>query len=193
MLLISQFQDVVMTRKKSLGPEVKRLLAGLAGQGNQHLAEVETDLVQTTFLLNEAIGQLGESFLAIHEAVLAQQRIIDLLIAGPALTPENAAQLETIPAQISKHVNAAVTGLQFQDITSQLINRTVKRVAGLRGVLTTIGESGAVMTADSETDEVLALLNSVNKIFENQSVKLENTLWKAVCQTQMKSGDVELF
>lgn len=182
-----------MTRKKSLGPEVKRLLAGLAGQGNQHLAEVETDLVQTTFLLNEAIGQLGESFLAIHEAVLAQQRIIDLLIAGPALTPENAAQLETIPAQISKHVNAAVTGLQFQDITSQLINRTVKRVAGLRGVLTTIGESGAVMTADSETDEVLALLNSVNKIFENQSVKLENTLWKAVCQTQMKSGDVELF
>ncbi len=182
-----------MTRKKSLGPELKRLLSGLAGQGNQHLTEVETDLVQTTFLLNEAIEQLGESFLAIHEAVKAQQKIIDSLRAGPALTPENAARLDTIPAEISRHVNAAVTGLQFQDITSQLIHRTVKRVTGLRDVLATIGESGAGMTADSETEEVLALLNSVNRIFENQSVKLENALWKAVCQTQMKSGDVELF
>jgi len=165
----------------------------LAGQGNQHLTEVETDLIQTTFLLNEAIGQLGESFLAIHEAVSAQQKIIDALLAGQTLTPEEAAKQEAIPAEISRHVNAAVTGLQFQDITSQLINRTVKRVTGLRDVLTTIGESGAGMTADSDTEEVLALLNSVNRIFENQSVKLENALWKAVCQTQMKSGDVELF
>lgn len=182
-----------MTRKNSLGPEIRQLLSGLATEGNQHLAEVETDLLQTTFLLNEAIGQLGANFLAIHAAVIAQQKIIDSLLAGSALAAENSVELETVSTAITKHVNAAVTELQFQDITDQLITRAAKRVTGLREVLTTIGESAAGMTADSGIEEVAVLLSGINKIFENKSAELENTLWKAVCQTQMKSGDVELF
>jgi hypothetical protein len=182
-----------MTRKKSLGPQIKNLLSGLSGQGNQHLTEVETDLIQTTFLLNEAIGQLGASFLAIHEGVTAQQQLIDLLRSGATLTAEQEERLKTIPAEIGQNVNAAVTGLQFQDITSQLISRTVKRVTGLRDVLANIGASGGQLMPDSETEDIISALNSINKILENQSVKLENVLWKAVCQTHMKSGDVELF
>jgi hypothetical protein len=182
-----------MTRQKSLGPQIKNLLSGLAGQGNQHLTEVETDLIQTTFLLNEAIGQLGASFLAIHEGVAAQQQLIELLRSGATLTPEQDERLKAIPLEIGQNVNAAVTGLQFQDITSQLISRTVKRVTGLRDVLTNIGANGSRLMPDSETEDIVSALNSINKILENQSVKLENVLWKAVCQTHMKSGDVELF
>jgi Zn-dependent oligopeptidase len=182
-----------MTRKTSLGPQIKSLLAGLAGQGNQHLTEVETDLVQTTFLLNEAIGQLGNSFLAIHEGVTKQQMLLDLVQSGASLSPEQQEKMKTIQAEIAQHVNAAVTGLQFQDITSQLISRTVKRVTGLRDVLANIGTSGDRLMPDSETEEIISVLNNVNMTLENQSVKLENVLWKAVCQTHMKSGDVELF
>lgn len=45
-------------------------------------AEVETDLVQTGILLEEAIEKLSFNFMAIHAAVAAQQDTIALLLDG---------------------------------------------------------------------------------------------------------------
>lgn len=182
-----------MTRKKLLGSQLKRLLSGLSDHGHQHLTEVETDLVQTTFLLSEAIEKLGASFLAIHEVVLAQQATIDTLLQGEPATPEVGDKLRAMQTEIGLHVNAAVTGLQFQDMTSQLIGRTVRRVAGLRDVLGAVGHSGSEMLPDSDTEEIVDLLNGINKAIEDKSTQLESVLWKAVSQTHMDSGDIELF
>lgn len=182
-----------MTRKKLLGSQLKRLLSGLSDHGHQHLTEVETDLVQTTFLLSEAIEKLGASFLAIHEAVTAQQHTIDLLLAGSPATPEMADKLRAIQHEIGQHVNAAVTGLQFQDMTSQLIGRTVRRVAGLRDVLGAVGSTGSGMLPETDSEQIVDILNTINQALEDQSARLESILWKAVAQTHMDSGDIELF
>lgn len=185
--------EIFMTTKKLLGSQVKHLLSNLSDHGTQHLTEIETDLVQTSFLLGEAIQKLGASFMAIHEAVTAQQETIDLLLSGIEATPEIAEKLKAKQAEIGLHVNAAVTGLQFQDMTSQLIGRTVRRVTGLRDVLSGIGSSSSDMPSGSSMDDIIAALNSMNAALEEQSVKLESALWKAVCQTHMESGDIELF
>lgn len=182
-----------MTRQKLLGSQLKRLLSGLSDHGNQHLTEVETDLLQTAILLSEAIEKLGSSFLAIHEAVTVQQNTIDLLLAGNPATPEIADKLKAMQQEIGQHVNAAVTGLQFQDMTSQLIGRTVRRVAGLRDVLGAVGTTGSDMLPETGTEDIVELLNNVNQVLEAQSIKLESGLWKAVAQTHMDSGDIELF
>ncbi len=182
-----------MTRKKLLGSQVKRLLSGVSSQGNQHLTEVETDLMQTTFLLGEAIEKLGASFMAIHEAVCTQQQTVDMLLAGGKPTPENTERLKAIHGEIGKHVNAAVTGLQFQDMTTQLIGRTVRRVTGLREVLNVLGAGGAAMLPDTGTDDVAEVLHNLNAVIESQAEKLESLLWKPVQQTHMESGDIELF
>jgi len=182
-----------MTRKKMLGSQVKRFVSNVSEQGSQHLTEVETDLVQTTFLLGEAIQKLGASFMAIHEAVCSQQETVDLLLAGGKPSPEDVERLKAIHGEIGQHVNAAVTGLQFQDMTSQLIGRTVRRVTGLREVLTMIGQNGAEVIPESETEEIVEFLNDINKVMEEHSTKLESVLWKAVRQTHMESGDIELF
>jgi hypothetical protein len=181
-----------MTRKKLLASQVKRLLSSLSDHGNQHLTEVETDLVQMTFLLGEAIEKLGKSFMAIHEAVSIQQETVDLLLAGEAPTPEISEKIKIMQGQIGLQVNAAVTSLQFQDMTSQLISRTVKRVVGLRDVLGALGTRSGTMP-ESDTEETIVLLTSINEVLEEQSTKLESVLWKAVCQTHMESGDIELF
>ncbi|GAB3537495.1 hypothetical protein GCM10027343_00790 [Noviherbaspirillum agri] len=181
-----------MTREKLLGSQVKDLLSNLSGHGTQHLTEVETDLMQTSILLGEAIEKLGASFMAIHEAVTAQQQEIDLLLAGAAPSPEIAEKLRAKQAEIGQHVNAAVTGLQFQDMTNQLIGRTVKRVTGLREVLDGVG-SGSSGIPEGSAEEIVETLNSINTVLEEQSARLENALWKAVCQTHMESGDIELF
>lgn len=181
-----------MTREKMLGSQVQHLLSNLSDHGTQHLTEVETDLVQTSFLLGEAIEKLGASFMAIHEAISAQQEAIDRLLSGAKVTPEIAEKLKSKHQEIGQHVNAAVTGLQFQDMTGQLISRTVRRVIGLREVLDGVG-SRSTGISESNAEEIIATLNTINTVLEEQSAKLESALWKAVCQTHMESGDIELF
>ena len=182
-----------MIRNTLLGLQIKRLLSALAAHGGAHLAEIDSDLAQTDILLGEAIEKLGASFMAIHEAVTAQQEAVDALLSGATPTPELAERLKARQAEIGLHVNAAITGLQFQDMTSQLIGRSVRRVVGLRDVLTDAAEGVSDMPAESSIDDIVATLNKVNSTLEQQGAKLESELWKAVCQTHMESGDVELF
>ena len=80
-------------RKKILGSHVKRLMSGVSAHGRRHLSEVETDLLQTELLLEEAVEKLTSSFMAIHSAVGARQETIDRLVAGGTLSQEDAAAL----------------------------------------------------------------------------------------------------
>jgi hypothetical protein len=182
-----------MTTKTLLGLQVKRLLSSMSDRGTRHLSEIETDLAQTGFLLNGAVEKLGASFMAIHASIEAQQEVVDALLAGAAPTPEMMEKLKAGRNEINRHVNAAVTGLQFQDMTSQLIGRTVTRIHGLRDVLDGIGASGAGIPIESNADGVIAALDGINKELEERSAALDSGLVKAVSQTHMGSGDVELF
>jgi uncharacterized FlaG/YvyC family protein len=182
-----------MTTETLLKVQLKRLLSGLSDHGHQHLTEVETDLVQTTILLSEAIDKLGASFMAIHKAVSAQQAAVDKLLMAESSTPEIAEQLKNMQGEIDTHVNSAVTGLQFQDMTNQLIGRTVKRVTGLREVLGVVGSGGSSVLHENDNEQIADLLERINKLLEDQSGKLESRLWRQVSQTHMNSGEIELF
>ena len=182
-----------MARKALLGAQVKCLLSDVSDHCSRHLNEVETDLVQTSILLREAIEKLGASFMAIHEAVETQQQMVATLLENVGTDAELAEKLKAKHDEISVHVNAAVTGLQFQDMTNQLISRALQRVTGLRDVLASIESGESTLSDNSEAKELTAALYTINKTFEEQSLKLESALWKAVCQTHMESGDIELF
>jgi len=182
-----------MTRKKILGSHVKRLLSGVSDHGRRHLTEVETDLIQTGLLLEEAIEKLSFNFMAIHQAVEAEQETIKLLLAGGTATPEQREKLEALHGEVAGYVNAAVTSLQFQDMTSQLLDRTLKRVTGLREFLGTLGAHGAEMLPESDNEEIVALLGKVSMALAIQSLELRSVLRKAVSQKHMEAGDIELF
>ena len=182
-----------MTRKKVLGSHVKRLLSGVSDHGKRHLTEVETDLIQTELLLEEAIDKLTSSFMAIHGAVGARQDTINLLLAGGTPSAEERARLEAMSGEVGEHVNAAITSMQFQDMTSQLIDRTLKRVTGLREFLGTLGAHGADVLPDSGSEEIVELLGKVSMALAIQSLELRSVLRKAVNQQHMDSGDIELF
>ncbi|MBC3916272.1 chemotaxis protein [Undibacterium sp. CY18W] len=182
-----------MSKKKMLGSEVKQLLSGVSDHGNAHLLEVETDLAQTAILLGEAIEKLGFSFMALHAAISSEQEEINLIIGSGTVTDDSINRLKAIQGDISTHINAAVTSLQFQDLTSQLISRTLQRCEGLREVLGTLGVVGNDLEHDGETDDLPALLRETTMRLEKQSVDLKNLLRKAVHQKHLDSGDIELF
>ena len=182
-----------MSKKKILGSQVKQLLSGVSDHGNEHLSEVETDLAQTALLLGEAIEKLGDSFMALHAAVSKEQEEISLIISAGAAPDSSVDRLRVIQGEISQHINAAVTCLQFQDLTSQLISRTMQRCEGLREVLNVLGVAGADMNQDTEADDIEQLLRETTSRLEKQSADLKNLLRKAVHQKHLDSGDIELF
>jgi hypothetical protein len=182
-----------MTRKKILGSHLKRLLSGVSDHGKNHLSEVETDLLQTELLLEEAVDKLTRSFMAIHEAVGARQDSINLLLAGGTPSADEIARMKAMSGEVGVHVNSAITSMQFQDMTSQLIDRTLKRVTGLRAFLGTLGTHSAGVNAETGSEEIVDLLGKVSMVLAIQSLELRSVLRKAVNQQHLESGDIELF
>lgn len=182
-----------MTKNAILGAQVKRLLSSLSEHSAQHLSEMERDVVQTNILLREAIEKLSASFMAIHEAVSAQQELVESLASQAGDGAQVTEQLRAKREEIGQHVNAAVTGLQFQDMTSQLLGRTIRRITGLRDVMEGVGSGSAGMAAEGGTAQLHEALVDIHQLLESQSQQLESELWRAVCQTHMESGDIELF
>jgi hypothetical protein len=173
--------------------EVKSLLTAVSEHGKEHLIEVEEDLLQTTYLLSEAIEKLGAGFMAVHEAVVTQQKTLEILTKHHHFSVEETRQLDVFSQLISEEVNKAVTGLQFQDITSQLLSRAVKQVNGLKGLLQELAIHGDEIDTDREYKEIANLLDDMGHSLRMGSRALSGGLRRSVEQQNMTSGEIDLF
>ena len=190
--------DILYGMKTLSIDEIRSLLTAVSNHGNQHLVEVESDLMQTTYLLNEAIEKLGASFMGIHMAVTERQLSINGLTKKYGCSAEEKQKLSAYEQEIASQFNAAITGLQFQDITSQLISRTIKHVLGVKDLLKTLGSHGEGTHSDlvrevDEHDEIKKLLSNINHRLNISSNALSGGLHKSVNQRDMSSGEIELF
>ncbi|MHB1093207.1 chemotaxis protein [Thiobacillus sp.] len=176
-----------------MNAQVMRLLADVSVHGDQHLAEVERDLVQMDALLNEAIKKLCVSFMAIHHAIDLQHETLKNMLPDGIPESEQAARLDTLREEIGRHVGAAVTGLQFQDMTSQLIGRMVEHLAGLRDVFGVLGTNGPADLPESGSEEMLAMLNHISDRVGARCTELAGPARSTVNQRHMESGEIELF
>lgn len=176
---------------KRLNAQVMQLLSGVSAHGDQHLAEVERDLVQMDVLLDEAIKKLCASFMAIHHAVDLQQEALDALLVDGMPSPASVASFEALRGEIQQHVGAAVTGLQFQDMTSQLIGRMVQHLAGLRDVFGAL-DTGSVLP-ESNNEALLETLSHISDRVGACCIVRTGGVRSTVNQRHMDSGDIELF
>ena len=174
-----------------MNAQVVRLLSGVSVHGDQHLAEVERDLLQMNVLLDEAIKKLYASFMAIHHAVDRQQDALNSLQGDGLSVPEFAARFDALRGEINQHVGAVVTGLQFQDMTTQLIGRMAKHLAGLRDVFGALDTQGGAQPTHGD-DALLAMLSHINERVDERVSGLSGVR-STVNQRHMESGDVELF
>lgn len=181
-----------MSSSEQLNLQMVRLLSGVSTHGDQHLAEVERDLVQMDGLLDEAIRKLCTSFTALHRAVGQQQDALDSLLADRSPAPEHAVRLGVLRGEIERHVGEAVTGLQFQDMTSQLIGRMVTHLSGLREVFGAL-DSRATALPESSNESLLAMLDQIGNRVGACCSELAGGVRCTVNQRHMESGDIELF
>lgn len=182
-----------MNAPDSLTTQLLQLLTLLSTQGDLHLTEIDADLQQTTDLLARAIDKLGRGFIGIHESVAAQHALLAAVPDGAPMSPQLRTEILRLQQITDTHINAAVTALQFQDMTSQLIGRALNHVVGLREILHTVGEQRITLAADGQQGGALAMLQSVNASLTETSIRQGTVTRKAVAQTHMDSGDIELF
>ena len=175
-----------------MNARIVRLLSGVSVHGDQHLAEVESDLAQMDVLLDEAIKKLYASFMAIHRAVERQHEALNGLRGGSMQVSDCAARFEALRGEISRHVGAAVTGLQFQDMTSQLIGRMTQHLAGLRDMCCALDADEPALAGNGDE----ALRERLDRIGERVEARVSGLacgVRSTVNQRHMESGDVELF
>ena len=175
-----------------MNTQVGHLLARVSLHGELHLMEVERDLVQMEVLLDDAIKKLCASFMAIHHAVAQQQQTLNSMLSDEGANADYVVRFEALHGEIHRHVGAAVTGLQFQDMTSQLIRRMVLHLAGLRDVFGALDTNGS-MQPESTHDNLLAALDHISNQVGARCTELAGGVRSTVNQRHMASGEIELF
>jgi hypothetical protein len=172
--------------------ELKLLLDGVSEHGRAHLDEIQADLAQTRLLLAEAIGRLGACFAEMREAMARPRALLQEPRAGAdADALERAAVLASF-ATIEAKSQAMITALQFEDMTSQLIAHSERRIAGLREMLAILG-AGAQSLGDGGDGGDDAQLAAMHGSFAARSRELADVLSRKVGQRHLDSGDMELF
>lgn len=173
--------------------ELRALLAAVSKHGDWHLVEIETDLQQTMFLLDEAIHTLTGSFLNVHAELAAQQAMLKQCAATGQLSADDTASLDAHQARITQEIDRVITGMQFQDMTNQLLQRTVNRVNGLKSLLQALSSHQSPMQSVDENEEIRRFIMQLNQQFHQGSQHLSGHLRKSVSQQDMATGDIDLF
>jgi methyl-accepting chemotaxis protein len=109
-------------------------------------------------------------------------------------TSKSADELRTISEDIGNGVSSAVTSLQFQDLTSQLLAHARSRIETLDSIM----ENVATLCGDSRhgiraEKEYLANIKKLQRSIPEATALLREADLHPVKQESMASGDIELF
>ena len=153
-------------------------------------------------LIHETEGAIGEMASHDRDAAVRSKEDFDgtmeVIQKVNALTSTRVNDLAQIVGEIERHVGVAVTSLQFQDMTSQLIGHTQVRIeqgqrllSGLYGVGDTLAAVAALPADAAEPSaEHAARFQRVSELLEQVRAATHRNPVQAA---QMSHGDIELF
>lgn len=101
----------------------------------------------------------------------------------------NAIDLNLISTNVEQNVLVVISTLQFQDMSSQLIEHARMRMSALQEVANEMGKAG-----DSPSrQEYLERIAAYNRLLDKHVVSLDKQKANPVAQKDFGTGDVELF
>jgi hypothetical protein len=180
-------RDAMSTSPAQTAQQLRQLLDGVSEHGGAHLDEMQADLAQTRLLLAEAIGKLGGCFARMCEDIARQRALLQDAAGGTLPEAARAALIDCVN-DVEAQTRTMVTALQFEDMTSQLIAHSERRIAGLRDMLAALGAGEHGLAEGSD-----AALASMHAALTHRSRALSGALCKSVGQRHLDSGDMELF
>ncbi|QIT55674.1 hypothetical protein HC341_10915 [Aquisalimonas sp. 2447] len=198
----------------ALNASIEAARAGEAGRGFAVVAEQVRALAEQANSFNDQIGQQVGSARAVidqarasvsemasqdmNDSLNAKNRITSMMQGLEKLDQEveaGLARISTLTGDIDTHVQDAVRALQFEDISTQLLDNSARGVDGLDSYLSGIRSVvKEVSGADSRGDLATRLSEARAGLeVQRQRRQEERQSLRSVSQSDMDAGDVELF
>ena len=137
-----------------------------------------------------AIGNLAADDKA--KALESNQNVRSImaeLTAFNEAVASNAIDLNLISTNVEQNVLVVISTLQFQDMSSQLIEHARLRMTALQEVANEMGKGGA----SPSQQEYLERIAAYNRLLDKHVVSLDKQKASPVAQKDFGTGDIELF
>lgn len=178
----------------------KHALSTLAEEFDAMITEFANDasgeLRQATDLMRDAIGDIDRSFRAIDEQHRAGRARLDELLAQSdrdqvpqVLRDALSKALTGSGAGIEESVGTAVRALQFEDMVRQILEHVIDRM----GQLSRVTRELAAQAAQDPDGDCRQQLSHLRDRLAADRLRLRQDRHRAVTQSSMDEGDIELF
>jgi methyl-accepting chemotaxis protein len=145
----------------------------------------------TLAMTESSVDGLSESnAAAIMESNQNAQSMVASLGSFNEIVAKNAVELNRISANVEQNVLVVISTLQFQDMSSQLIEHARMRMAALQEVANEMGKGRAGSPTHKEYMEQIA---AYNRLLDKHVVSLDKQKANPVAQKDFGTGDIELF
>jgi hypothetical protein len=141
-------------------------------------------------LAERSISKLSASELeAAMESNQRVQSMMTNLNTFNDVVEKNAVELNLINSNVEQNVLVVISTLQFQDMSSQLIEHARLRMSALQEVANEMGKGAGSPNYQQYLDQIAAY----NRLLDKHVVSLDKQKANPVAQKDFGTGDIELF
>ena len=198
------------TNLLALNAAIEAARAGEAGRGFAVVADEVRKLSQSSnrfsdeikIVVGKAQADISAAKMVVSdmaskdmtETISAKTRVDEMLqsveVYNESIDKEMG-KISAVSDDISQAVAVAVRSLQFEDVVTQVVAYSSEHANRLDTLVTRLGQKLSAMPADETAQHILLeqLQSEVNEL----SAEWEDPLNKAVSQSSMESGDIEMF
>jgi methyl-accepting chemotaxis protein len=202
------------TNLLALNAAIEAARAGEAGRG---FAVVADEVRNLSNRANQFSSEIRGHMDSVHQSVLTAEQAInemasrDMNFALQSKTKVQAAMgqiqqlnfktentvtdLSDIASEVENNVRLAVTSLQFQDLATQLLEHINARIANMGSMIESIAAiplDGGITNQDTRS-ECLLRMQRLHEAIDQAADLIRQAKHNPVSQSQMDSGDIELF
>ena len=147
--------------------------------------------VRSTLDASQHVAQSGAAG-AHSPALKSDQQVKAMLadfVAFNETVTQNAIELNALNTKVEQNVLVVISSLQFQDMSSQLIDHARMRMSALQEIANEMGRGGDFSSHRAYLEQIAAY----NRVLQKHIMSLDKKKANPVAQKNFGTGDIELF
>jgi len=168
-----------------------RNLSDNTNKFSKQIHEMVSDVGQALAAAGRSINGLASGDMSVvTDSRKHVQDMIGGLTAFNETVARNAVELNLISTKVEQNVLVVISTLQFQDMSTQLIEHARLRMTALQEVANEMGKGGG---DQQNNNEYLERIAAYNRLLDKHVVSLDRQKSNPVAQKDFGTGDIELF
>ena len=147
--------------------------------------------VRSTLDASQHVAESGAA--GTHSPALKSDQQVKAMLEGfvafNETVTQNAIELNVLNTKVEQNVLVVISSLQFQDMSSQLIDHARMRMSALQEIANEMGRGGDFSSHRAYLEQIAAY----NRILQKHIMSLDKKKANPVAQKNFGTGDIELF